>query len=304
MAKQTTSATATGLRKELEALDEWLVARAPDLFDTLKRGATDKQLEKLSQRLFQGKKLPPLLNVWFRWHNGQSLDGGPILTDYKLRSFYLMSVADVIRSHRDTVAVHKCGELSGPWRSSWIPLLEGDFGDNLVFESTGPHKGVVRVLWHETSGREIVAKHLITLVGRIRKSLTRVRQDEVAQSSSDAQSINIPKRWAGSKAQKVTGAPPTAKALSTDSIGTAYVVGPFSINFYPFRAQYVAVKVADDTWISVEKQTLQEALDFIIDTVATVALPKWQHSHEKIALELSDHAECWGRQVRRRCITF
>lgn len=79
-----------------------------------------------------------------------------ILPDFQLRSFYLISIKDAIRAHRATKAVSKCGDLAGPWKSSWIPLLESDFGYHIVLETEGKEEGILRVLWHETSERPII----------------------------------------------------------------------------------------------------------------------------------------------------
>jgi hypothetical protein len=242
------------------------------------------------------------LQVWFRWHNGQSLDGEPLLADYKLRSFYLLSAADAMRTHGDLTAVNKHGELSGPWRSSWIPLLESDFGDHLVFESAGKDHGVVRAFWHETPGRETVARDLIQLVRRMTRSLKSLSRD-VSSRAADAKAIRVPKGWTRSTSVIKKGSVPKAADLASDSVGTAYVIGPITRYFYPFRVRYVAVKVGTDTWISVEEKTVDEALDLIIDTVRDVPIRKWQHTHAQIFSELSDRA--WdGGDIRKKQVAM
>lgn len=110
------------------------------------------------------------------------------------------------------------------------------------------------------------------------------------------------KKFASAKVEKCL--PPTADELKREAAGAAFIVGPFSTNIYPFRAHYLAIKLGEDCWISVEKHTLDEGLQAIKDAVGSAPMKKWHHTDSKIASELTAHSKIWKRQIRRRGVEF
>jgi predicted DNA-binding WGR domain protein/cell wall assembly regulator SMI1 len=285
---------------KLAAFEEWLRDGSPSVHKALRRGATDKEMAKIAERLFSGE-LPADLDTWFRWHNGQELDAQPILPDYENRGFYLLSVAEAIRAYSDIKAVDRAGELSGTWKPTWVPLLESDFGDFIVLETEGRDQGTFRVLWHETSKRPIVAVGFPSLLALCRKAPLKEKPAK-GDVKKPAWDFLPPKKFASAKVEKCPL--PTAEELKLESTGVAFVVGPFSTNIYPFRAHYLAIKLGEDCWISVEEHTLDEGLQAIRHAVGSAPIKKWRHTECKIASELTAHSKIWKRQIRRCCVEF
>ena len=289
------------LRKELGDLDELLESRAPDAWRSLRRGASEKELKHLAQKLFGGKSLPPFVSAWFSWHNGQDVAGPPLLPLYKLSPFYLHSIRSAIEAHASYQSVHKHGELSGPWQPQWLPLFAGEYGDDLVLETSGAGKGSVRACWHESARREVVAADLIQLVARIKRGWNKQWKEREADEKNAARGLPVPQGWASPKLEPQRAAP-TKKALARDPVGAAYVAGPF-VHLMP-GTHYLVVKVAPGMWAEAYDAPLSHCWETIRGDVSRVPSPRWQKDDSHVAFELSSELTIFKHRIRRGMVKF
>ena len=119
----------------LDELDAWLEQHRPGFHEGLARGATARDLEKLAGVL--GGPVPPDLQTWLRWHNGQG-DGemGSLVG-----AFNLLSAAEIA----EILGEHKENPGDTPWRTGWIPLLDDFQGDTICLDSTHKELPVLEI---------------------------------------------------------------------------------------------------------------------------------------------------------------
>lgn len=288
------------LRKELVALDDFLESHAPEARCSLRRGASEKELQRLAQKLFGGKSLPPFVSVWFSWHNGQSLQGPALLPLYKLSPFYLPSVSEAIDVHRSYQSVCKHGELCGPWKPQWLPILAGEYGDHLMLETSGAAKGSVRACWHESAKRELIAADLVQLIARIKREWNKQLKEHRADRANAAIGLPVPQGWSTGLERQTTA--PTKKDLARDPVGTAYLVGPF-MHLAP-GTHYLVVKIAPGMWVEACNAPLSLCWESIRGDVSRVPSPCWQKDDSHVALELSSELRIFKHRIRRGTVKF
>lgn len=127
----------------MRAIDRALAKTHPDVFDTLRPGATDEALERLRRQCFGVKALPQELELLFRWHDGQEEDGVVIYDEN--RTF--LPIEQVVEFHRFLADPE--ADILRPYLPSWIPLTWNGAGDHLVYVSSGEDAGALWGYWHD-----------------------------------------------------------------------------------------------------------------------------------------------------------
>jgi cell wall assembly regulator SMI1 len=139
---------AVSIEPLLARLDAWLAANRERYHAGLEKGATAKALAALSKTL--GRPVPPELEMWLSWHDGQDKD----LVGSLYEAFGLMSAEQIGASWKER---HESKEPG--WYDGWIPLLDDYQGDLVVLDPSSPGCAV-RELWRGARTQPIVALSL------------------------------------------------------------------------------------------------------------------------------------------------
>lgn len=100
--------------------------------------ADRRALERLAKSF--GGKLPPALETWFSWHDGQRDSSFvSLIPETRWRAMPAGRIADV---HRLLSAPG--ADVMQPWKPSWVPLFENGGGDHLCRDRT---TGAL-IVWH------------------------------------------------------------------------------------------------------------------------------------------------------------
>jgi hypothetical protein len=113
------------LSEWLERLEQCIREARPALADSFRPGAGERELRLLSTRLFRGRKVSPLLEEWFRWHDGQK---GDVSFSPERSEVRLLSVREAV----DTWETWKDEE--DVWEGPWVPLVDEGEGFFLFAE--------------------------------------------------------------------------------------------------------------------------------------------------------------------------
>lgn len=152
------------LKGSFAKIDEALQKHRLEVYRLLNQGAVETDFAKLSKEVFDGKPIPPEIETWFRWHNGQG--GYSSLSPENNRT--LLSVEQLIESWKFCCDP----EAMGPWNKTWIPLLENGAGDYLVFESSKDERyGSLIGYWHDDRERKQEFTSIIEWADRLVKEI-------------------------------------------------------------------------------------------------------------------------------------
>jgi cell wall assembly regulator SMI1 len=141
------------MKDSLENIDKSLEKNFKDVFESLRSGATDEEIELL-KKCFTDQKIPEEIISLYKWHNGQ--DGSFSLNQNDNRSF--LPISEVIDSWEflnDTLE-----EIQEPILKSWLPILYNGAGDYIMYEIEGHNKGKLISFWHDDEGRDIEYENL------------------------------------------------------------------------------------------------------------------------------------------------
>jgi hypothetical protein len=148
----------------LNRLDR-LLTQASDA--VLKPGADKTDLLTLSEVVLGGAPIPPDLETWFRWHNGQENYDSPSPDD----SFTLLSIQQAIDAWRFLCDPEE--EIQKPWQSSWLPLFYNFGGDYVVLETQGEQRGMLLGYWHDSRSRKVRHRSLSDWARKLEKVLAK-----------------------------------------------------------------------------------------------------------------------------------
>lgn len=146
------------LGKALRQLQVWLNKHDRAVARSLRRPASRAERAKLAQAVFNTRQLPPELDTWFAWHNGQT-DAGEIDVNIAGR---LMSARESLEAWERNREMQKQGELMEPWSLSWVPILTKYDGSLLVWDA-----GAVRWWWHDSTDRDVLSESLAAFANAI-----------------------------------------------------------------------------------------------------------------------------------------
>ncbi len=103
-----------------------------------------------------GRPLPPLLQQWFGWHNGQR----PSCSENLTENYMFVPLDEMAETQRINQELLDAGEfVPNWWRRDWWPLLHNGGGDHLCLDLEGTFTGRAGQMlthWHDWEVRTVV----------------------------------------------------------------------------------------------------------------------------------------------------
>ena len=171
------SAKLPPVAKLWEQLEGRLKASFPDMCKSLKRKATQAQLDRLEAQT--GVRMTKDTKEFFLRHNGQAYEHSLIHVESEDEEFRIFSTAEAYNEWKMWKELDDIGEFaeadSSPdpgvrdcwWHAKWLPFAGNGAGDSLCFDfspAKGGKKGQIITMWHERSDRAILspsARHIL-----------------------------------------------------------------------------------------------------------------------------------------------
>jgi cell wall assembly regulator SMI1 len=205
---------AEDLGKVLGVLDKLWKERVPSL---LLRPGNAGGASALAKAL--GAELPPELELWFSWHDGQT-ESTPLSDE---STFFLHSSASAADAY---AFLRSEAEAYDP---AWVPLFENGGGDHRVYDRT---TGAIVSYWHDDAERPVAFESLVAWA-----KATAAALDKLAPPRRETFCVND-LAW-----KKVTRAPAD---VATCAPGTMFQ--------YPMKLAMgdrheVTIKLAPDKWL-------------------------------------------------------
>jgi len=185
-----------------DRIERWLRTNAPQVYDSLRPGATDQQLDEAERRL--DVIFPEPVRQSYRLHDGQEPDG-PALID----AWEFLSLERILDEWKVWKQLLDAGEFarsrSKPdpgirtdwWAPRWLPLTYSGSGDHHCLDldpAPGGTLGQIILMYHDMTERPLVAPSFEAWLGKFADDLEAgeyvlseddgglVRRDEVDES--------------------------------------------------------------------------------------------------------------------------
>ncbi len=260
MATTKKKSPSSDLETKLQRIDALLAEVDPDARKSLKNGASDAAIAKLSKRVFGGKPVPADLATFFRWHDGQSKIASLHPDDNRTP----MSIDGAIEAWN--FLSDPSEEILQPWSKSWFPIFDNGAGDYVCMETAIKKAGSLVAYWHADEDRDTVFPNLSAWADDLIAALEKA----AAKAKKAPKKAKITLDASRSKWTKLAK-PPTKAQVEKKPIGTAYwFKKTFAMANKPLVCLYVKVeKGTEDTWryrsggteVSETIGRLQELLD-------------------------------------------
>lgn len=226
----------TTLKEDLTTLDALLEAKLASVVASLRPPAGKRALARLA-KVFGGT-VPAELVTWFSWHDGQQASSFVSLIPDT--NWSAMPAAEVVGVHAFLSAPN--ADVKQPWKPSWVPLFENGGGDHLCWDRD---TGALLTWYHDDASRPRAYRGFRDLVTQMVKAYRRMKKPTGFPPPAVA-------RWA-----KVA-AKPSVGTLAKFKVGTAL---GYTAHLTMGRMSEIAVKLADDRWITCSGHSRGAALE-------------------------------------------
>jgi cell wall assembly regulator SMI1 len=167
------------MRATWERIEAWLRTNAPQVYETLRPGATDERIAEAERRL--GVVFPEPVRESYRIHDRQSPEGPMLIDAWEFLSLerivdewnvwkQLLDGGEFARSRSKPEA----GIRPDWWDARWIPLTYSGSGDHHCLDldpAPGGAVGQVILMWHDSPERPLVAPSFEAWLGRFADDL-------------------------------------------------------------------------------------------------------------------------------------
>lgn len=154
------------MQKTWSRIETWLREHAPELHQSLQRGASAADIRKAEQKL--GVALPEEVKESYRLHDGQAPLASPLMGEWQLLSLKnVLRQWDIQQKLLDDGSFDEArGKPVGPVRpdwynARWVPIAYNGGGDLYCLDfdpASGGRQGQVVTFWHADDKRERIAE--------------------------------------------------------------------------------------------------------------------------------------------------
>lgn len=146
----------------LKELDLMWKRKFPAVVTSLRPGIDASKHQGLA-KILAGKRLPPDLETWFAWHDGQNPGAPDVCDDNNYVMHSLDSACETWTFLNDNAE-----DIEGPVDPGWLPLLENGAGDHQVYALS---TGALVSFFHDDETRPQAHASLLAWAAATRKSL-------------------------------------------------------------------------------------------------------------------------------------
>ncbi|MEW9097094.1 MAG: SMI1/KNR4 family protein [Clostridiaceae bacterium] len=181
------------MKKQLDALDNYLREKRPDFYSMLNEPLKENQIKALEEKF--NITLPKDLKELYQWKNGQRND----CCDSFVNNSMFMPLEEALDSGSEfTSMIGYDFDIENWWNENWIPILHNGGGDYICYDISGiftGEQGQLIEFWHADNDRNIIAPNLQCFIEAINKFYETKKEKNLDEYFEIENIKDFPKRF-------------------------------------------------------------------------------------------------------------